>query len=337
MSEGPSITSLEHAQAPFFAGVDVGGTGIKIGLVDDAGQTLGWRRIDTLVDQGPDAAVGRIAEAVAAVAETAGLDRSRIEAVGLATPGTMDIPAGIFLNPVNLPGWQDYPIRDQVAAATGKPVAFANDANAAAYGEFWIGSGAEYRSMVLLTLGTGVGGGIIIHDYNVEGEHSHGSELGHTIIDYNDNARICSCGQPGHLEAYASATAVEKRTHEALDAGASSSLQDRRQAGEELTALLLHQAAEQGDELAIQIIMETAMYLGIGITNFMHTIDPDAIILGGAMTFGEHENDIGRRFLARIKEESTAGRSPFLPKKRTSTSPASAASPATWARPESPD
>ena len=157
--------------------------------------------------------------------------------------------------------------------------------------------------MVLLTLGTGVGGGIIIHDYNVEGEHSHGSELGHTIIDYNDDARICSCGQRGHLEAYASATAVEKRTQEALAGGAVSSLNNRLRDGEELTALLLHQEAEAGDELSLQIILETAMYLGIGITNFMHTIDPDAIILGGAMTFGEDENEIGRQFLARIKEE----------------------------------
>lgn len=303
MSDGPTITPLHQTRAPFFIGVDVGGTGIKIGLVDDDGKTLSWCRIETLVDQGPDAAVERITQAITSVSKEVGLELSEIAAVGLATPGTMDIPAGIFLNPVNLPGWQNYPIRDQVAKATGKPVAFANDANAAAYGEFWIGSGADYRSMVLLTLGTGVGGGIIIHDYNVEGEHSHGSELGHTIIDYHDNARICSCEQPGHLEAYASATAVEKRTREALESGAASSLHDRIRAGDELTALLLHQEAEQGDALSLQIIMDTAMYLGIGITNFMHTIDPDAIILGGAMTFGEHENEIGRRFLARIKEE----------------------------------
>ena len=303
MSDGPALITKSKAAAPFFIGVDVGGTGIKIGLVDDRGQTLGWTRILTETEQGPDAAVERIASACRQVAGDAQIDFSEIKAIGLATPGTMDIPAGTFLNPVNLPGWQNYPIRDKVGAATGKPVAFVNDANAAAYGEYWVGSGAEYRSMVLLTLGTGVGGGIIMREHNVEGEHSHGSELGHTIIDYHETARICSCDQPGHLEAYASATAVEKRTHEALEAGASSSLRNRIDAGEELTARLLHQEAEQGDALSLQIIMDTAMYLGIGITNFMHTIDPDAIILGGAMTFGEHENEIGRRFLARIKEE----------------------------------
>ena len=276
---------------------------MKIGVVDDLGQTLGWVRIETLAEKGPDAAVTRIAEAIRNIVEHTGLTPERIAAIGLATPGTMDIPAGMFLNPVNLPGWQKFPIRDAIANATGKQVAFVNDANAAAYGEYWIGSGAEFRSMVLLTLGTGVGGGIIIGEMNIEGEHSHGSELGHTIIDYNDNARMCSCEQRGHLEAYASATAVEKRTHEALAAGAQSSLSQRMGNGEELTALLLHEEAEKGDELSLQIIMDTAMYLGIGITTFMHTIDPDAIVLGGAMTFGEHENEIGRQFLARIQEE----------------------------------
>ena len=303
MSDAPELITLDQAQTPLVFGVDVGGTGIKIGLVDDRGRTLGWQRIETLAEQGPDAAVARIQGALEKVAREAGVEDDDILAIGLATPGTMDIPAGMFLNPVNLPGWQNYPIRDKVAEASGKPVAFVNDANAAAYGEYWVGSAADYKSMVLLTLGTGVGGGIIIREFNVEGEHSHGSELGHTIIDYNDTARVCSCEQRGHLEAYASATAVEKRACEALEAGAASSLQVRVAAGKELTALMIHEEAEKGDELSLQIIMDTAMYLGIGITTFMHTIDPDAIILGGAMTFGGHDNAIGRRFLARIKEE----------------------------------
>lgn len=304
MSDEPTLIPLSQAQPPFFIGIDVGGTGIKIGLVDDRGQTLGWTRISTEVEQGPDAGVERIGRAVAEVIKKSGIeDVESVRAVGLATPGTMDIPAGKFLNPVNLPGWQNYPIRDRVAAATGKRVAYVNDANAAAYGEFWIGGGAEFHSMVLLTLGTGVGGGIIIGETNVEGEHSHGSELGHIIIDYNDDARLCSCDQRGHLEAYASATAVEKRTQEALGAGGKSSLTARIKNGEELTALLLHEEAEGGDELSLNIILETAMYLGIGITTFMHAIDPNAIILGGAMDFGGHNNPIGRAFLARIKEE----------------------------------
>ena len=110
-------------------------------------------------------------------------------------------------------------------------MSFANDANAAAFGEFWVGSGSEYHSIVLFTLGTGVGGGIIIGDLSIDGENSHGSELGHMIIDYNDTARLCGCGQRGHLEAYASAKGVIQRTLEALEQPPDSSLHERLRAG----------------------------------------------------------------------------------------------------------
>jgi glucokinase len=157
--------------------------------------------------------------------------------------------------------------------------------------------------MVLFTLGTGVGGGIIIGDLLVTGEHSAGSELGHMIIDYNDDARLCSCNQRGHLEAYASATAVVKRAHEALDAGRASSLAKRIAAGEELSALMIDQEAERGDTLSLEIILDTAHYLGIGVVTAMHSIDPQGVVIGGAMTFGGHDAPMGRTFLARVKQE----------------------------------
>jgi hypothetical protein len=118
---------------------------------------------------------------------------------------------GLLIDPPNLPGWQHFPIRDRVQQACGRPVSYANDAAAAAYGEFWVGSGRTMHSMVLFTLGTGVGGGIIIGDLLVQGENSFGSELGHLIIDYNDTAAMCPCGLRGHLEAYASESAIIER------------------------------------------------------------------------------------------------------------------------------
>jgi glucokinase len=157
--------------------------------------------------------------------------------------------------------------------------------------------------MVLFTLGTGVGGGIIIGDLLVTGEHSAGSELGHVIIDHNDDARMCSCGHRGHIEAYASASAVVKRTEEALATGRASSLKKRIDAGEEMTSLMIDEEAERGDELAMEIILETARYLGIGITSAMHAVDPNGVVIGGAMTFGEHETKTGRAFLERVKLE----------------------------------
>jgi glucokinase len=156
---------------------------------------------------------------------------------------------------------------------------------------------------VLLTLGTGVGGGIIVGGFSIDGEHSHGAECGHLIIDMRDDARMCGCGQRGHLEAYASGTAVIQRANEALAAGRMSTLSKRLAAGEAMSPLLLAQEAEAGDALSLEIILETARYLGVGVVSFMHTIDPAGVIIGGAMTFGGHESALGRQFLERIRQE----------------------------------
>ena len=194
-------------------------------------------------------------------------------------------------------------------------MAFENDANAAAYGEFWVGAGREYRSMVLFTLGTGIGSGIIIDDMIVDGENSHGGECGHVIIDCGDDARLCGCGQHGHLEAYASATAVVKRTEELLAAGRKSSLTARLETCAELSPLMMAQEAEKGDVLCLEVIMDTAHYMGVGIVNLLHTVDPNAVLLGGAMTFGGNHTDLGRRFLARIQEEVNRRAFPVLAKR----------------------
>ena len=241
-------------------------------------------------------------EAVHRAIREAGLEPAAIVRVGLGSPGGMDIPQGMLTTTINLTGWDNFPIRDRVSHYCRMPVTFENDANAAAYGEYWVGSGRDFQSMVLLTLGTGIGCGIIIGDLVVQGAHSHGGEAGHVIIDPSDEARMCGCGWRGHLEAYASATAVIKRTREALDAGRSSSLTNRLAAGDELTPKLIAEEAEQGDSLSNEIISETARYLGIGTVNVMHVVDPDVVLLGGAMTFGGSENELGRRFLGRVRE-----------------------------------
>jgi glucokinase len=308
---------LAQARPPFFAGVDVGGTNTKIGVVDDLGRPMGWASIPTLVEQGPEAAVGRIKEALEKVIAQAELEPKSIARIGLGTPGTMDIAQGILLTPGNLPGWWHFPIRDALAKACGLNVTFANDARSATYGEYWVGIGRVLHSMVMFTLGTGVGGGIVIGDLLVEGENSAGSELGHLIIDLNDNARLCSCGQTGHLEAYASASAVVKRTEEILRTARSSSLRNRLSGGEELSALMIDQEAERGDALSLEIVMETARYLGIGVVSALHAIDPQGVVIGGAMTFGGHETATGRRFLERIKQEVARRAFPFLAERTT--------------------
>jgi glucokinase len=296
---------------PLFLGIDVGGTGIKIGLVDDRGRPIRKMRIDTLEERGPEDALQRVHATCERLLSPAPDDPfsdavswDRVAAIGLGTPGTMDIPNGRILTPPNLPNWRHFPIRDRLAEICGRPVAFTNDANAAAYGEYWVGSGTEHDSMIMLTLGTGVGGGIIVDGKCIEGANSFGSECGHILIDSRPDARLCVWGGGrGQLEAYASASAVAQRVHEALHAGEASILRDRSEDIESLTTLDLAHAGDAGDELALRIIAETGRYLGVGVVTLVHTIDPGLVVLGGAMGFGGSASPAGRCFLQAVKDE----------------------------------
>ena len=286
-----------------FVGVDVGGTNIKIGLVDDVGNTIARKSISTDEEQGPHAAARRVGEAVEAILKNNGAEGA-VARIGLATPGPMDIPAGMLLGPGNLPHWHNTPIRDLISEACGLPVTYANDANAAAYGEFWAGAGRDYRSLVLFTLGTGIGGGIVVEGMLVEGMHSCGGELGHIIIDSRPEAPVNSLGIRGTLEGYCGAYSVIRRTEEALAKGGDSSLRKRLGGGEELTPKMLAEEAEAGDRLSMDIIMETARYMAIGTVTAIHTIDPDSVVIGGAMTFGGAGHPLGEKFLGRLREEA---------------------------------
>jgi len=303
MADRDSFISLDDAQMPLFVGIDVGGTNIKLGLVDDRGRTLAYRSIPTEADRGAEDASRRMAEGVARLLEQAGANKNNVARVGLATPGPMDIPSGMLFQPGNLRAWWNFPIRDRVSEHCGLLVRFANDANAAAYGEYWRGAGTECHSLVLLTLGTGIGGGIIVGDTLIEGAHSCGSECGHVLIDPRDDARRDSLDKTGSLEAYCGAYALVARTNEALGAGRTSTLADRRAAGESITPLLIAEAAEAGDLLAREIVMDTAHYLALGIVTLIHTIDPDSVVLGGAMTFGGAGHPLGEAFLERIRDD----------------------------------
>lgn len=307
MPHQPARIPLEQARRPWFVGVDVGGTNCKLGLVDDGGQLLGKTSIRTEEERGPKDAVQRIWQALDHLLEELGIGWQDLAAVGLGTPGSQDLRRGWLVDPPNMPHWKDFPIRDTLGNACGKPCSYANDANAAAFGEFWVGAGRKYASMVMFTLGTGVGGGIILNGMSVDGENSFGSELGHIIIDCRSDARVCVWGGGrGQLEAYASASAVVVRAQEALDAGRQSSVTRRIAAGEALTAKMLAEEAESGDNFSLEIILETARYLGVGITSVVHTVDPGLVVLGGAMTFGRNATNIGRRFLEAVRAEFQA-------------------------------
>jgi glucokinase len=303
MAISRQTVSRHEAQSPFFVGVDVGGTNTKIGLLDDLGRTLAYRSIPTQEPEGADAGIVRIGRTVRELIASVDLQLNNVARIGLGTPGPLDIAAGMLVSPVNMPHWHQFPIRDRLSRECDLPVTYTNDASAAAFGEYWLGW-RPVHSLAIFTLGTGIGGGIIIEGKSIDGQHSVGSEYGHTIIDCNETARMCGCGQRGHLEAYASATSVVKRTEEALQANRKSSLTHRMEQGTPLTTLLLAEETEAGDPLALEIVMDTARYLAVGIVNIMHTIDPDIVVLGGAMNFGGSETLLGRQFLERIREEA---------------------------------
>ena len=287
---------------PIYVGIDVGGTNIKAGIVTHSGKSLAKTSLPTEAERGIQHGLTVIYRTVEMAVASAGLTPGDVHAIGLATPGTMDIPGGWLLEPPNLPGWWNFPIRDTVGEHFQKPTLLQNDANAAAYGEFWVGAARDAHSLVFWTLGTGIGCGIIVDHMIIEGEHSHGSECGHIIIDM-DSHRLSPAGQYGTLEAFCGAKAVVTRCKEALASGRQSVLTDRLAKGVELTPLLIGQAAGEGDQVADDVVMETARYLGVGTTTLMHTINPSMFLFGGAMTFGRNETPLGRRFLQAIKDE----------------------------------
>jgi glucokinase len=280
---------------PLFVGLDVGGSSMKAGVVDDDGNALAAISIPTEAHRGQEVGLERMCDAIRQAVAAALVTMNDISAIGVATPGSMDIPGGLILDPPNLKPWRNVPVRDHIHKVFQLPTAFQNDANAAAFGEYWVGAGRHAHSMVLFTLGTGIGGGIIIGDLVLEGEHSHGGELGHTKIELT-NPRQCGCGRWGCLEAYASATAVVKRAVEAMaQPGVKTRLPQHQNKEGGLTSRDVFDAASAGDALADKIVLDTAYYLAVGAMNMMHTIDPNMIVFAGGMIAA------GEPFLERIR------------------------------------
>jgi glucokinase len=270
-----------------FVGLDVGGTTMKAAAVDDAGKPLSESVVmDTRPERGQDEGLETMCETIRRAIAAAKLKLDDVAAIGVATPGLMDIKAGLILDPPNLKPWKNVPVREHIRQAFGKTTVFQNDANAAAYGEFWVGSGHEAKSMVLFTLGTGVGGGIIIDDVIIEGEHSHGGELGHVRIDPPDRGRLCGCGARGCLEAYAGAINITRRAREEMASyRGDSALREYYTANDDdFDPKVIFDLAADGDQLALKVVDDTAYYLALGACAVTAVVDPEMIVFGGGIT-----------------------------------------------------
>jgi len=309
-----TLRTIQESQPPFFVGIDVGGTSIKIGLVDDLGNSIESGEIDAdgtprgittiKTESQPQVATELMAEAITTLLKRLKINQNVCGGVGLGLPCTMDKETRKLRRPPNLPTWVDFPICDELSKAIGLPVLFCNDANAAAYGEYWVGSASGQSSLALLTLGTGIGTGIIIEGKSIDGATGYGGECGHLVIDSAEDALLCGCGQRGHLEAYCSATGVARRTLN-LTMRMESSIRPKITPETRLSDIpkIVYFEAEGGDELAMEIVLDTARFLGIGIVSLLHTVDAACILLGGAMTFGGKKSPLGQRFLSQVIRE----------------------------------
>lgn len=282
----------------FVVGIDLGGTSVKVGLLQDR-QLIARCNFSTADCQHPKD-VFRQAQSFASehlAAHHANLDD--VHAVGLAMAGVIDDATATLMETANLHDWHGIEFLYALGEVFDKPVAVVNDANAAALGEFYYG---DHRgdSLTLLTLGTGIGGGIILGGQPLNGNHGCGGEIGHITIDHGPQARMCGCGKPGHLEAYAGAAGIVQTATELLTATDQPSLLREL---DQFSPVNLWQAAEQNDAIALQTIQQTAIYLGRAIAILSQIADPAVVLLGGAVTFGGVDSPTGKRFLQWISDE----------------------------------
>ncbi|MCL5071927.1 MAG: ROK family protein [Actinobacteria bacterium] len=271
----------------YVVGIDIGKTNVVSALVGYTGKVLAQDSRKIAADKSNDSIIKNIKENLKKVIAAA--PDNKIEAIGIGCAGPLDFNAGKIVSWFGFPYWRDIPIKDIIAKEFGIKVFLDNDSNSAARGEGWIGAGSNTRNFVCLTLGTGVGGSIVIDNHVFRGINGMAGYAGHMVIVAG--GLRCLCGNSGCLEAYVSATAIVERTKQAIKNGGKSMLSkmiDLNSDESELTALHVSQAAKSGDKLAGQIIKDTGYYLGIGIVNLVCLLDPEAIILtGGVSADGE--------------------------------------------------
>ena len=263
----------------FAIGVDLGGTNLRIAAVDSNGAILD--SVDTLteVSQGREATVTRLTDTVKFISHKFS-NTHKLLGVGVGLPGIIDLESGTLRSAANLPGWDDYPAREDLEARLGAKVILENDANCAALGEKWLGAGREVDDLCMITLGTGVGGGFVVNGKPWHGVMGMAGELGHMTVIADGAA--CPCGNHGCLEQYASAGAIHRMASEAAD-GRSRCLAEARLADPELTARSVHSCANAGDAAAIEIFQTVGKALGIALANLINAFNLSTYIIGGGV------------------------------------------------------
>ncbi|HUR91549.1 MAG TPA: ROK family protein [Gemmatimonadaceae bacterium] len=271
----------------YIVGVDLGGTNIVAGAMpEDGSSERAMRSLPTRGEEGPAAVVERIAgmieDVVAQVITETGAAREDFLGVGIGSPGPLDRKRGMVIVSPNL-GWKDFPLRDEVSSRVKMLATLDNDANCATLGEWWCGAAKGHRNVVGITIGTGIGGGLILDGQLYHGSSDAAGEIGHTTID--SNGRRCKCGNYGCVEAYASGPAIAERAREALEGQEESALLVL--AGGDpanITAQTVYEAAKHNDPVAVEVVRETARILGTAISTLINVINPDIVVVAGGVT-----------------------------------------------------
>ncbi|HEU4641648.1 MAG TPA: ROK family protein [Gemmatimonadaceae bacterium] len=278
---------MPRTRPQYIIGVDLGGTNIVVGAMpEDGSRELGVREEPTHSERGAESVVDRIvsmiAQTISDVIATQGARPQDFLGVGIGAPGPLDRERGIVVVAPNL-GWRNFPLREEISERIRLPATLDNDANCATVGEWWRGAAQGARNVVGLTIGTGIGGGIVLDGRLYHGSSDVAGEIGHTTID--STGRYCRCGNYGCLEAYASGPAIALRAREALERDEVSVLH-RMVDGqlERLTAATVYEAAKNGDALALEVVRDTARFLGTGVANLLNTLNPDVVVITGGVT-----------------------------------------------------
>lgn len=264
----------------FNIGIDLGGTNIKVGVVNEKYEIVSNAVVKTNLPRPAEEIADGICEAVDIALKNAGIGMDDVNTVGIGTPGSADRKTGKVLYSNNL-GFRNTPLGQMLKDRLGKDIYVENDANAAAFGEYLAGGGKGYENVVVITLGTGVGGGVIIDGKIYTGFNFCGAELGHTVIEYN--GRSCTCGRKGCFEAYSSATALITATKKAMEGNRESKLWDIAGGIDKVDGKTAFDGMRAGDKTAVGVVNEYIEYLGCGLTNMVNIFQPQILLIGGGI------------------------------------------------------
>lgn len=279
-------------------GVDVGGTNVKIALIDKKGEILFSKTVPTRAEMGYEYTINNMKQSIRELIEEAKIDPNSLEGIGFGFPGQIDCDNGIVRILPNIPGWINVPIAEIMQKEFNVPVKVDNDVRCAALAELNYGAGVGCNNLICITVGTGIGSGLIVNGKLVRGASNAAGEIGHVKLSINDGP-ICGCGDTGCMEAYASGPAIVAMAKDYIKGGKSTKYREMTNTKSEITPAVVAQAAKEGDVVAQRIFTIMGEYIGTGLASVVNLLNPEKIVIGGGVA------DAGEILIAPLKETLT--------------------------------